>query len=539
MAEESTPNPLASSKSRSEAVILVLAIAAVLGLAIFGWIETAEEHHLPLGPLDLIADVQETIFGKEYILITSKPEESHWAVTVATYGAKILLAYALIRGAIVLLGRRAGQWWFRNVTRPSGHTVVLGAGRRGSILARRLKERGESVVIVEKDEDNEFLPELLRSGIHWVHGNALDKSVLISAGVSSCGRLISLLPDDEKNISAGGMAAEMGAASVVSGVEDYGLRYLFRSIPKLRLVGFEARAARKIMCHGAELIARDQAVRARGACIVIDATNPLRDEFIRAASVFLQISGDVRPVIHVAHSTVEEKRDFQARYPDAFRVIDIHWHDGPADEIPAKAVACPDLAIFQLGDDVATLDASERFRMACGRGMTDAKNRIFACLRDSTELLKLSKQHGSFCATDVFVESLGDGDPLDDSREALAKAVHEAYLAKNSGSPWDQITEMEKDSNRLAALHNEVKKAVWATRKPEEDDAVIDLLARSEHLRWMAEKVMDGWRWSGSLDKSSRDNSLKLHHLFVPYDELSKEEKEKDVTVVKELLSND
>ena len=530
MSEESAPNPLASAKSRSEFLVVLAAVLSVVSLAVFGWLRTAEEHHMHLTLLDLLEDVQETLFGKEYILVTSKPEESHWAVTVATYGAKILLAYALIRGGIVLLGQRAGQWWFRNITRPSGHTVVLGAGRRGTILARRLRERGETVVLVEKNDENEALPELLRTGIHWVRGNALDETVLRSAGVATCGRLISLLPDDEKNISAGGIAADMGAGSVVSGVESYGMRYLFRSIPKLRLVGFEARAARKIMSRAAELIARDSAVRSRGACLVIDATNPLRDEFIRAASVFLQVSGDIRPIIHVARSTASEKQDFESRYPDAFRVIDLYWHEGPADAIPISENRFPDLAVLRLSDDQSTLDQAERLRLACGKGMLDTDNRIMACLRGSGELLRLSKEHAPFCVLDLFAESFGDSDPLDDSRETLAQAIHESYCLENPGQlpPWKDLPEMTKDSNRLASLHNEVKKAVWASRQEGEDESTIDLLARGEHMRWMAEKVMDGWRWSGNPNKASRDNSLKLHHLFVPFDDLSEEEKKKE-----------
>jgi len=98
------------------------------------------------------------------------------------------------------------------------------------------------------------------------------------------------------------------------------------------------------------------------------------------------------------------------------------------------------------------------------------------------------------------------------------------------------LSEMVKDSNRIAAAHNGVKKAIWASRGEQDEDLVIEHLAHCEHLRWMAEKVMDGWRWSGSAEKSSRDNSRLLHHLFVPYEQLSQEEKDKDVVVVKKSL---
>ena len=53
-------------------------------------------------------------------------------------------------------------------------------------------------------------------------------------------------------------------------------------------------------------------------------------------------------------------------------------------------------------------------------------------------------------------------------------------------------------------------------------------LSRSEHMRWMAERAMDGWRWSGSNEASSRENDRLLHHLLVPYDALSNHDKDKD-----------
>ena len=53
-------------------------------------------------------------------------------------------------------------------------------------------------------------------------------------------------------------------------------------------------------------------------------------------------------------------------------------------------------------------------------------------------------------------------------------------------------------------------------------------LSRCEHMRWMAEKAMDGWRWSGSSDKLTRDNDKLKHHLLVPYDSLESPEKDKD-----------
>ena len=164
---------------------------------------------------------------------------------------------------------------------------------------------------------------------------------------------------------------------------------------------------------------------------------------------------------------------------------------------------------------------------------------IMACIRNTGELLGLAKENGRFEVCNLFELSLGDDDPLDDSSEKNARALHEAYRLENPGesaSSWGNLSEMMKDSNRLAAAHDAVKKAVWSSRGEQSEDQIIEHLARCEHLRWMGEKVMDGWRWSGSNAKESRDNSRLLHHLFVPYDQLNQKEKDKDLTVVKKAL---
>jgi len=539
MSEESSPNPLAGAKSRTEALTLSVAIIAVIGMAVFGWMKTAEEHHMALGALDLIEDVQETLFGKDYILISSKPEESHWAVTAATWLAKMILAYAVIRGVAVLFGRRLRQWWFEKMSNTTGHTVVCGLGRRGSVLANKLLDRGTKVVVVEMDEKNPELEPLARKGVHIVTGNALDEFVLQQARADHAGRVISLLPDDEKNAAVASEVDRMGHAEIIAGVESYALRSIFRKIPRVRLVAFQARAARRILHDLACQTSTNPEIRKRGASLLIQASNPLRDELIRAAAVFLQISGDTVPTLILPNTTDKDRRNFEARYPDAFRILNLKWHDGPIDEMVGQGgLERPDLAIFSLDNDITSLDAAEQFRVRIGT-KSCSKETIVTCISDTGELLKLAKENGEFAVYNQFELSLGDSDPLDDSAEKAAQTLHEAYCQENPGQlpPWRELPEMVKDSNRLAASHNSVKRAIWKSCREESDDALIDHLARCEHLRWMGEKIMDGWRWSGSPDKTSRDNSRLLHHLFIPYDQLTQEEKDKDVTVVKKSLN--
>ena len=574
MPEENSPLSLFESvntRDKRQIAALILALIAVLGLAVYGWFRTATEHHMELGATELISDVSDTLMGKEYILVTEKPEETHWAVKASALGMKALFALALLKGVLMVFDRKRRELWFTMFTKPSGHTIICGAGPRGGELGRRLlkKDPNQQIVIIEKDSENASLEELQKLGALVIEGNALDPEVLTRARANSAGRVIGLLPSDDANISLAELVSDKDKETreIIAGVESYELRSYFRKHPRVRMLGFLARAARKLLTDQACLIAGDPEVRQRGACLLLEASNPLREECLRAASVALQISGDTRPTVILPHTSEEDRKGFEERYPDAFRVLNLIWIKGDASlDILDQKLQIPDIAIFGLDEDAQTLEAAERFRIRTGCGTckncdgSDPKckpckgsgrapsiERIAAVLQDSGDLLKLARGQNisEISHLNAFELSLGDGDPLDDTFEATACQIHEDYRAKELANPngyhetkpWEELPEMEKDVNRLAAGHKAVKLAIWKSKKVEDSvDHLIDQLARSEHQRWMAVKIMDGWRWSGSADQQSRRDQNLLHHLFIPYDQLSDEEKVKDINNLRLLL---
>lgn len=93
--------------------------------------------------------------------------------------------------------------------------LVIGAGRFGSNLAKKLTELGNEVLVVDTDEDaiNEISPLVTRSQI----GNCMDKNVLLALGVRNfdiCFVCISENFQSSMEITA--MLKEIGAKYVVS-----------------------------------------------------------------------------------------------------------------------------------------------------------------------------------------------------------------------------------------------------------------------------------------------------------------------------------
>lgn len=78
----------------------------------------------------------------------------------------------------------------------SGHYIICGYGRMGSIIAKELKANGIPVVIIEKNESN--IPE--EEDLLYVIGDATHDQVLKSAGIEKAKGLITVLPSDAENL---------------------------------------------------------------------------------------------------------------------------------------------------------------------------------------------------------------------------------------------------------------------------------------------------------------------------------------------------
>jgi hypothetical protein len=125
----------------------------------------------------------------------------------------------------------------------------------------------------------------------------------------------------------------------------------------------------------------------------------------------------------------------------------------------------------------------------------------------------------------------------DERDERLPRAVHSHYLemlqrlTAAGGTPiqWDDLPENMRHANRAAADHITVKLAaigclaVAGTAPPFAfTEAEIDALARIEHRRWCAERLLRGWRLG------ERDDDRRLHPDLVPFAALTEEAREKD-----------
>lgn len=135
-------------------------------------------------------------------------------------------------------------------------------------------------------------------------------------------------------------------------------------------------------------------------------------------------------------------------------------------------------------------------------------------------------------------------------QDQLACAIHQDYLekARSDGSyrrntrqhsPWEDLPECFRWSNRYQADMIAVKlrrlgRVVSKAGPGESGDPFtageIELLARMEHDRWWAERLLDGWRHG-----VARDDARRIHPDLVPYDQLTGAIKEYDRNTVRNI----
>lgn len=130
---------------------------------------------------------------------------------------------------------------------------------------------------------------------------------------------------------------------------------------------------------------------------------------------------------------------------------------------------------------------------------------------------------------------------LQEEQDEIARSIHEFYLqgrldagdamgVRQSMAEWDELPESVRDENRLVAdcylvklrdIGGRIVDGKGAPLRYTVDE--VEALARAEHDRWMAAKLLDGWTFG-----EPRDDARRLHPDIKPYDDLSEAIKDLD-----------
>ena len=276
-------------------------------------------------------------------------------------------------------------------------------------------------------------------------------------------------------------------------------------------------------------------------------------EMLRALSWYGQMDG-YRLTVDVFDLDPAAENRFSALYPElmapAFNGADnpddtrytIRIHSGVdvttqtfLNEI--KKLRDTTWALVALGSDEGNLRAAAALRQQFERMHLPHKPVIRAILF-STERKNALANVKNFRGESYDIEWIGDlktswsEEIIMNSR--LEREALQGHLAwGDEDSFWNY--EYNYRSSMAAAIHRKAREAcgIRGADKPEdqlteEERETIEFL---EHRRWNAYMRSEGYVFSGSTDKKTRNDLGKMHHDLVDYEALTEEEKRKDILV--------
>lgn len=180
----------------------VLVMTALAGIVLVVASTICFARALNLRPMDALYFVWTTIFTVGYGDISLR--EASDAAKIAGMGlmltgaALVAVLYALLAGWVV--GRRLDVLRGRLSVRGTGHTIVVGAGNVGFRVARILAEKGQRVVVVERDGDRRHVSDLRSIGHHVIVADATIEETLDLAGLETAAALLALTELDATNL---------------------------------------------------------------------------------------------------------------------------------------------------------------------------------------------------------------------------------------------------------------------------------------------------------------------------------------------------
>lgn len=499
-----------------------------------------------------------------------------WELDVARLLVPGIAAFTAVQAA-ALIFREQIQLLRLQVQRD--HVVVCGLSRKGVLLTRAFRERGDVVAVIERDESNDFIAQARGRGAAVIVGDATDPDVLRRAGVARARTLVAVADDDGTNaeiaVAAQSLTAgrQRGRLTCIMHVFDPQLYHLLREREmvtphsgsfEFELLNIFDRAARLLLQDLAALVPESAT---RPLSLLVVGVGRLGESLVAQAARDWWDRHDARARLRVLAVDLEAQwkcESLSVRYPRLAEACDLvplqmdvrspafqggaflHGADGRCDV---------DAAVVCLDDDALALHAALTVHQ------NTRVNPIPIVVRMAEEggLAKLldgmvgGTGHFSNLHAFAMVERTCTPEVvLGGTHEILARAHHEEYVREQTQLgetsrtnpilvPWEELDESVRESNRRAIDHISLKlQAVgcrlalltdWDAASFKFTDEEVQRLAQMEHERWCEDKRREGWQYAAG----PKNTANKTNPDLVPWERLPEPEREKNRAGVREI----
>ena len=466
-----------------------------------------------------------------------------WQLDVARFLAPLVVLYALVVALLTVAHHQLRRVFTRLFAR--GHVLVVGAGTRGTMVARSL--RGSHTVVVVEPEASSGSDSVRETGVAVLIGDARDPAMLRAARAERAAHVVVLTGDDSTNLEV--LAA---LRTVVDTDRPVPLHVAIDSptlwgelhhLPmqstqaqrRVEFVSIPDRIAQLLL----ESALADDLPGGLRQRIVVRGTGPtvprltahlLRSPVVADDAEILLDGDDARENLRILRET--DRWVFEHARVRAGDVQEGEHGSGEA------------VVVFVCGlDDADALGTA----LALLRRLGDHVHVHVAVTGHGAE--RTLREAGADVSRLRLVptgETLFGEQLLHDAAfERIARGMHADYVAQRRARgvtpgqnetlrPWEQLDERYRQSNRrFADGVADVLGELGAELVPLSDrevgdlpvsDDVLEQLAVNEHDRWCRDQLRDGWQPTDG----DKDPERKLHPALKPWEALSEADREKD-----------
>jgi voltage-gated potassium channel Kch len=537
---------------------LVLLFLVALALGIDGFRRHFDASGEERSPTDLLYLTLQLFTLKSGDTATPTP----WQLDVARFLAPAVALSAALYGLAAILREQLQvlrtRFWRR-------HAVVCGLGRKGRLLAESYRAQGDRVLAIEVDAQAPHVAECRREGIPVLIGDATDERMLRRARVDRARSLVAVCGGDATTARTAARAGELTtdgrgrdvltafvhlvdpelcdllAGSALAG--GYGSRF------RLEFFNVFERGAR------AWLSEHPPFAEGRNHLVVVGA-----DEFARVLvagaareSSAASAASAGRPRISLVAADADATVQLLSlRYPglaELCELVPLALEVGSAEFERAAFLTDAGAVYVCLEDEsrglTAALSLAQRLRMRPVPVVVRVARTggLPELIREREELHAFSLLERT-CSVELLTGAT--------RTELVARAMHEEYVRKQAEDgetpetnpsmvAWEELPETLRESNRRQADHIPVKLqavgcaiaplADWRAAPLELAPDEVERLARVEHDRWRAERLLDGWTYA----PGPKDLRRKTTPWLIPWEEMPEEQKDYDRNTVRNL----
>lgn len=500
-----------------------------------------------------------------------------WTLELARWLAPVTLLLGLFRLVRLMFQEESRQ---RSLRKLQAHVIICGLGRKGMELAAsfcqgRCDGGKREVVVLDKSPEPDFGARCEKLGAHVLIGDATQQASLEQAGLARAASLFALCPEDATNCSIAAQVmklrktGEAGRLVCHIHLTDVDLREALQRAPGQQMDGTRADfrffdaydpEARQLVAEGLPLdhdglLPSDS----RSAHLVILGFGRMgRTLALRAAQLGV-FANDKRLRISVIDRRADSHRDeLLFRHPQIMQVADLEFHQQEvaspktrellksycADKSSLTSIAVcfeNETLALELSLELLPMIEETGARLAVRMAGEQGLAQILAQIRPSQARSTRIEAFGM----EEWLCRFASPDGVDS--DAFARRIHAEYerivnppaqeqaplaedeTRKRESEQWFKQPEDFRESCRQQAAHIHVKlRAVGCEAVPLNDPRPpvseftsdqLEMLARLEHNRWMAERWIANWQFApGKKDIVRRSNPN-----LVPWEQLDRE----------------